>query len=86
MGEFHTYPIGYKKSTCKKKNQHSIINLVKTEYGSVAQLVRALACHARGREFEPRRSRHLKEALGLLFYSKQPAPKTLSIIYYFWRF
>lgn len=26
--------------------------------GGVAQLVRALACHARGREFKSRRSRH----------------------------
>ena len=29
--------------------------------GSLAQLVRALACHARGRRFEPGRSRHYKE-------------------------
>ena len=28
-------------------------------YGLVAQLVRALACHARGRGFEPHPSRHL---------------------------
>lgn len=26
--------------------------------GVVVQLVRTLACHARGREFEPRRPRH----------------------------
>ena len=43
-------------------------------YGSVAQLVRALACHARGREFEPRRSRHFKRrCLHLLFYVKETA-------------
>ena len=29
------------------------------ELGGVAQLVRALACHARGRGFESRHSRHL---------------------------
>ena len=29
-------------------------------YGLVAQLVRALACHARGRGFEPHPSRHYK--------------------------
>ncbi len=27
--------------------------------GAVAQLVRALPCHGRGREFEPRQHRHL---------------------------
>ena len=27
-------------------------------FGGVAQLVRASACHAEGREFEPRHSRH----------------------------
>ena len=31
-----------------------------TIYGGVAQLVRALACHARCREFESRHFRHLK--------------------------
>ena len=28
-------------------------------YGSVVQLARILACHAKGRGFKPRRSRHL---------------------------
>ena len=31
-------------------------------YGPVAQLVRALACHARGRGFEPHPSRHFRHA------------------------
>lgn len=31
-----------------------------TIYGRVAQLVRALACHARGRRFEPGRGRHIR--------------------------
>ena len=31
-----------------------------TYCGGVAQLVRALACHARGRGFESRHSRHFK--------------------------
>ena len=34
--------------------------------GGVAQLVRAPACHAGGREFEPRHSRHLYAALAHL--------------------
>ena len=32
-------------------------------YGLVAQLVRALACHARGRGFEPHPSRHTSNAI-----------------------
>ena len=32
--------------------------IVPTKYGPVAQLVRALACHARGRRFEPDPGRH----------------------------
>jgi hypothetical protein len=31
------------------------------ESGDVAQLVRALPCHGRGRGFEPRRPRHTKQ-------------------------
>ena len=34
--------------------------VLSTIYGLVAQLVRALACHARGRGFEPHPSRHFK--------------------------
>jgi hypothetical protein len=30
-----------------------------TSFGVVAQLVRVLACHARGRGFEPRSLRHI---------------------------
>ncbi len=32
------------------------------QYGSVVQLVRTLACHARGRGFEPHPSRQIKKA------------------------
>ena len=38
-------------------------------------MVRALACHARGREFEPRRSRHYKKppyVAFLLFMNRHP--------------
>ncbi len=58
MGENLTLSLLDIKKYLQKIFQHIIIRLVKTKYGSVAQLVRALACHARGREFEPRRSRH----------------------------
>ena len=34
--------------------------IVSTKVGPVAQLVRALACHARGRGFEPHPSRHFR--------------------------
>ena len=35
-----------------------LCRLLHQKYGLVAQLVRALACHARGRGFEPHPSRH----------------------------
>ena len=38
----------------------------KTRMVGVAQLVRALACHARGREFESRHSRHIKSICCLI--------------------
>ena len=47
-----------KKSACKK-NMFELVWISNQSLGSVAQLVRAHACHAWGREFEPRRSRHL---------------------------
>ena len=34
---------------------------MQASYGDVAQLVRALPCHGRGRGFEPRRPRHTKQ-------------------------
>ena len=36
------------------------------ESGDVAQLVRALPCHGRGRGFEPRRPRHHSKALRMM--------------------
>ena len=39
---------------CLNSDSHRVTN----ENGLVAQLVRALACHARGRGFEPHPSRH----------------------------
>ena len=36
--------------------------------GPVAQLVRALACHARGRGFDPHPDRHLKNHAKALFH------------------
>lgn len=42
------------------RNVESFLKRWKTlPYGSVVQLARTLACHARGRGFEPRRSRHI---------------------------
>ena len=35
-----------------------IIQVAEMQSGDVAQLVRALPCHGRGRGFEPRRPRH----------------------------
>ncbi len=44
--------------------------------GGVAQLVRASACHAEGRGFEPLHSRHLKTASAVFFlYLKSLSPK-----------
>ena len=49
-------------------------------FGGVAQLVRASACHAEGREFEPRRSRHLEEeSFQRLFFYSVPGSLTESI-------
>gem|GEM_PF-1555384 len=39
------------------ENEFNVINCICC--GGVAQLVRALACHARGRGFKSRHSRHL---------------------------
>ncbi len=52
--------------------------------GFVAQLVRALPCHGRGREFESRRIRHQSTVLWTVFwwclrsYRKRPATKAPS--------
>ncbi len=46
----------------KKRLKRAVIFLKNRDtnyFGGVAQLVRALACHARGREFKSRHSRHL---------------------------
>ena len=41
---------------------HQEILSLFTKNGLVAQLVRALACHARGRGFEPHPSRHFSKS------------------------
>ena len=48
--------------------------LKNTRNGLVAQLVRALACHARGRGFEPHPSRHFSEYMPRGFSSFGRAP------------
>lgn len=40
-------------------------DLVQFIAGGVAQLVRVSACHAEGREFEPRRPRHVLTVLSI---------------------
>jgi hypothetical protein len=45
--------------------------------GGVAQLVRALACHARGRGFEPRRSRQINQRLSGKFSNRGKTPGVL---------
>jgi hypothetical protein len=62
--------------------------------GDVAQLVRALPCHGRGRGFEPRRPRHKHEKrnslwhrftlLGYRSFRFQPQA-TNSMTPYYWR-
>ena len=38
---------------------NTVATATKTKNGPVVQLVRTLACHARGREFEPHPGRHM---------------------------
>ncbi len=52
--------------------------MVPASLGGVAQLVRALACHARGRGFESRHSRH--EAFSFAIARRIPKNKFLRII------
>ena len=52
----------------------SMWDLSHTKNGLVAQLVRALACHARGRGFEPHPSRHFSKYMPRGFSSFGRAP------------
>ena len=54
-------------------NQRDFISFI-WEFGLVAQLVRALACHARGRGFEPHPSRHSQKNMPRGFSSFGRAP------------
>ncbi len=56
--------IYYEKNLLTKGAVQNISAL--SHVGGVVQLVRTLACHARGRGFESRRSRHL----GTVYYKK----------------
>ena len=46
----------------KEETRHKVLFIFHTKNGLVAQLVRALACHARGRGFEPHPSRHFSKS------------------------
>ena len=54
----------FKKSTCIY-SRNNILYI--TLYGVVAQLVRASACHAEGRGFEPRQSRQYLPQFSAVF-------------------
>ena len=51
--------------TCLAGVQYTCPSSRRARYGGVAQLVRAPACHAGGRGFEPRLSRHLFKDLAV---------------------
>ena len=50
------------------------------KYGLVAQLVRALACHARGRGFEPHPSRHRYASVAQLVEQGTENPRVVGSI------
>ena len=45
---------------CRKQVKHGVTPI----YGAVVQLVRTLACHARGQGFEPPQRRHIENLYG----------------------
>ena len=54
--------------------------IVSTMVGLVAQLVRALACHARGRGFEPHPSRHRYASVAQLVEQGTENPRVVGSI------